>query len=137
MKGVWMLCALMLVLLAAPSVAQDVKAPTFPINLCGWYCWDSLGQACWPIIWVMQSNKTFSDNEFNDGTWSFGGGKLTMTYSGGAVYIGTLRQGRAFDGTMSTPSLDGEWSAAIGDFGCNQPFAPEGASAFYVDASGD
>jgi hypothetical protein len=60
-----------------------------------------------------QSDKTFSTESGNNGTWSTEGTSVTITYSSGTVYSGTANSGTtSITGTMTSYSgSTGEWNA--------------------------
>jgi len=61
--------------------------------------------------WYINGDGTFTSSDGFSGTWSLNGGQVTITYSGGAVYTGTVTENQ-LEGTMVSPSgSTGCWSA--------------------------
>jgi hypothetical protein len=61
-------------------------------------------------LFTLDASGTFSTDQANSGTWTFVGNTLTMTFSNGCVYTGTV-SGQAASGTMTNGGSSGTWSA--------------------------
>lgn len=58
---------------------------------------------------TLNENGTFSVNSSTAGTWTLSGNILTMTYSSGTVYTGTV-SGQTASGTMTSTTNNGTWT---------------------------